>query len=200
MANYVYIVTKMIFRKLSFCTNFSIKVSISFKALAHNVLLSYGYISVESIDFFMPLIPTCNITDSDDRDLSSRLGPLSLSHGKRPPAPLPPPVGNNLSEGRHISQARPPALDLPNRSDRSKQPAPPSFSGYSSHSSHQSFPKESHALPELSLNSSASSQPFINLGNGEHIELTPLYRKIMEKPYFQFISRAKAKELVMQGK
>ncbi|XP_050714403.1 B-cell linker protein-like isoform X3 [Eriocheir sinensis] len=162
--------------------------------------------------------------DSDDRDLSSRLGSVSLSHGKRPPAPLPPPVAHNLSEGRNTSQARPPASlpppvahnlsegrntsqarppapDLPNRSDRSRQPAPPpSFSGSSSHSSHLTFPKESHAPQELLQNSAASCHPFISLENGEQIELTPLYRKIMEKPYFQFISRAKAKELVMQGK
>ncbi|XP_050714386.1 uncharacterized protein LOC126997367 [Eriocheir sinensis] len=50
--------------------------------------------------------------------------------------------------------------------------------------------------PKLPL---PSSTPFVKLENGEKITLTPLYRSIIDKPYFHLVSRDFAKNLTTTG-
>lgn len=121
----------------------------------------------------------------------------SLSQGKRPPAPLPP-LARTSSRGQVLNQAPPPPA-LPARPDRNRQTNTPPVSDSSSYINPNIVPKETHAPGEFPPKSAEVCLPFINMGNGESIELIPLYKRIMERPFFQFVSRSKAKELVLQG-
>ncbi|XP_045610561.1 uncharacterized protein [Procambarus clarkii] len=47
-------------------------------------------------------------------------------------------------------------------------------------------------LPSVGMTSTER----VNLGDGESIELIPLYRRLMEQPYFHVISRAKSKNIL----
>lgn len=71
----------------------------------------------------------------------------------------------------------------------------PSFTASGSSASSNAFPQAGNA----SLEYLHMSPTKIRLENGEYVTLSPLYQKLMEKPYFHLISRNFAKELVTKG-
>ncbi|XP_045135014.1 uncharacterized protein LOC123518322 isoform X2 [Portunus trituberculatus] len=56
-----------------------------------------------------------------------------------------------------------------------------------------------HNRPPMPTNEFAPSLPYVILDNGKTLDLTPLYKKLLEKPYFHLISRHKAENLIMPG-
>ena len=137
------------------------------------------------------LIITYIFTDLDGKDLSSLLGAATISHKKLPPPPL---FQKHSGGGNDTSSVQLSTSGLPSHITHNR---PPKVMG--PHPLSKRSPQESQA-PQFTPPLPKKTHLYVTLDGGENILLTPLYQKIMEKPYFHLISRAKAKTLMMNGK
>lgn len=126
------------------------------------------------------LMITYNFTDFDG--LSRQLGPISLN---KPPPTLPGLCRKRSDEGNDTGRMSSPTSDSPKQTLRNRPPKP--------------IPQESQAPREFAPSLPTENQPHVKLDDGETILLTPLYQKIMDKPYVHMISRPKAKALIANG-
>lgn len=120
--------------------------------------------------------------NQDFDGLSRQLGPISLN---KPPPTLPGLCRKRSDEGNDTGRMSSPTSDSPKQTLRNRPPKP--------------IPQESQAPREFAPSLPTENQPHVKLDDGETILLTPLYQKIMDKPYVHMISRPKAKALIANG-